>query len=542
MFIPSHLLLSRHNIYYFRLSVPAFLHPQGKQSHIKLSLGTRDPREALRLSRHLAYHAGQINWHLAVGMNFIQIKAALQAYFASELEDYKSRRAVLGPLPKWREDYGRDTLQTLEKANAQGVDGLMVYYDDVRVNQEISKILQFNNMNVSKDSIEYGHFLQQFPLAYAQFLRDMLAYDAEIKDYAGPKAPISTSKPIAHSVITLQQAVNDFIDERKRGEAWTDRTLKDRTRQLALLCELIGADTDLSNINALKAAEVKKTLQALPKNRSKNPKTRHLTVQEMAKVTGVLKMNTKTVNEYLTVYQSLFGWAEQQGYIQKNIFNGLQVKIGKAKVKARVPFKPDQIKAILAALPEHTPEKTGKTYRYWGVMLAIYTGARLNEIAQLALDDIQQENGVWYFNITDEGEDDNKHLKNESSKRRVPAHAALLDAGLIERVQELRAEKQVRLFPDLEYQQGHGYGRGLTRWVNTKFLVELGMKEAGITFHGFRHSFITGLRQAGVELPTVQEIVGHAKDGVTETVYNATAYPLPILKTAIDKLSYRAVD
>ena len=95
-----------------------------------------------------------------------------------------------------------------------------------------------------------------------------------------------------------------------------------------------------------------------------------------------------------------------------------------------------------------------------------------------------------------------------------------------------------RLFPDLEYQQGHGYGRGLTRWVSSKLLVDLGIKDEGLSFHSFRHSFITGLRQAGVELQTVQELVGHSKDVVTETVYNATAYPLPMLKTAIDKLAY----
>ena len=114
----------------------------------------------------------------------------------------------------------------------------------------------------------------------------------------------------------------------------------------------------------------------------------------------------------------------------------------------------------------------------------------------------------------------------------------MLDAGFIDRVQKLKDAGHSRLFPDLEYQQGHGYGRGLTRWVSSKLLVDLGIKDEGLSFHSFRHSFITGLRQAGVELQTVQELVGHSKDVVTETVYNATAYPLPMLKTAIDKLAY----
>lgn len=271
--------------------------------------------------------------------------------------------------------------------------------------------------------------------------------------------------------------------------------------------------------------------------------------QQIDEVIQVRKLNiSKDAPEYdmllreyplaYAQYQSFFGWAERQGHIPKNVFSGLQIKMGQRTANPRIPFTPDQIKTILAALPAHTPEKSGKSFRYWGVMLAIYTGARLNEIAQLALDDIQQADGIWYLNVTDEGDDDNKRLKNESSKRRVPVHAALLDAGFIDRVQKLRDAGHSRLFPDLEYQQGHGYGRGLTRWVSSKLLVDLGIKEEGLSFHSFRHSFITGLRQAGVELQTVQELVGHSKDVVTETVYNATAYPLPMLKTAIDKLDY----
>lgn len=534
--VPSYLRLSRHNVFYFRWPIPAALHPLGKAHHVETSLRTRNPRLALQMARYLAYHAENITGNL-IGMNHSQIKAELQAFFAAKLADFTARREHAGSLPQWMEDQHRHNLNIIEQANSNGADARIIFEGEEALHKQIGEVVQSRKMPIAQDTPEYDMLVREYPLAYAQYLRDMLAYNNGLKDYSVSHAPSMTVQASA-TRITLKQAVDDFIAERQRGEAWTDRTLKDRTAQLALLCELLGDNTDIARVDALKAAEVKKTLQALPKNRNKNPKTRDKTVAEMITITDAEKMDTRTVNEYLTVYQSFFGWAERQGHIQKNIFDGLQIKLGKRKANPRLPFSRDQIKTILAALPEHTPEKSGKSFRYWGVMLAIYTGARLNEIAQLALDDIQQEDGVWYFNITDEGDDDNKRLKNESSKRRVPIHAALLDAGFIELIQELRKARHTRLFPDLEYQQGHGYGRELTRWVNTKLLVDLGIKDDGLSFHSFRHSFVTGLRQTGVELPTVQELVGHSKDVVTETVYNATAYPLPMLKTAIDRLIY----
>ena len=36
----------------------------------------------------------------------------------------------------------------------------------------------------------------------------------------------------------------------------------------------------------------------------------------------------------------------------------------------------------------------GKPERYWVTMLSAYSGARLNEICQLNLDDIQQASGI----------------------------------------------------------------------------------------------------------------------------------------------------
>lgn len=74
--------------------------------------------------------------------------------------------------------------------------------------------------------------------------------------------------------------------------------------------------------------------------------------------------------------------------------------------------------------------------------MALYTGARRNEIAQLHLSDFQQYEGVWCININDDTED--KQIKNLASHRLVPLHPFLVeDLGIIQRVKYLQSQKEM---------------------------------------------------------------------------------------------------
>ena len=80
-------------------------------------------------------------------------------------------------------------------------------------------------------------------------------------------------------------------------------------------------------------------------------------------------------------------------------------------------------------------------------------------------------------------------------------------------------------------------GRNLGRWFGT-FLTKIGMKEDGLVFHSLRHTAITRMRQASVELSLVQEIVGHERDTVTDG-YFGEGYTLAQKKDAIEKITAR---
>ena len=104
---------------------------------------------------------------------------------------------------------------------------------------------------------------------------------------------------------------------------------------------------------------------------------------------------------------------------------------------------------------------------------AVY-GARLNEIAQIHFADIREVDGLWCFDLNDD--DDTKKLKTDASRRLVPMHSRLIELGMLDYVQTLRASGAQKLFPDFQFCPKNGWGRSLGRWFNDRFLVQIGLK------------------------------------------------------------------
>ncbi len=91
----------------------------------------------------------------------------------------------------------------------------------------------------------------------------------------------------------------------------------------------------------------------------------------------------------------------------------------------------------------------------------MFTGARLNEICQLDIADVQRDGDTWFLNITDEG-DDNKSVKSKAGKHKVPLHSESILLGFLDFVDSGR--KGTRLFPDYSYSANGGYPNTAAEW------------------------------------------------------------------------------
>jgi integrase len=130
---------------------------------------------------------------------------------------------------------------------------------------------------------------------------------------------------------------------------------------------------------------------------------------------------------------------------------------------------------------------------YWLPLLELYTGARIEELCSLYLEDFKVEHGVNVISIN--GNHDKK-LKSNAAERLIPIHPELEHLGLLKHVKKLRTRKEERLFPELSRGRD-GCSQTPSRWFG-KFKLRLGITSQFKVFHSFRHTVANALKQADV--------------------------------------------
>ncbi len=368
-------------------------------------------------------------------------------------------------------------------------------------------------------------------------LRRVLEAAERLEHYSYGEPPAiapAAPAPALPASTPLGVAIDDFIAEHSRQ--WTDKTIGQNRAYINILVEYFGPDRLLATITKQDASEVKKVLQALPASRNTKPKLKAMPLMQVIREPGHKRIAAKTINSHIQMFKMFFDWAERHGHAPHTLFEGMKVRKDKASESERKPFTPDQARLIYTELTENPSGLVRKDSHKWGMLLGMFTGARLNEICQLDIVDVKQDGDTWFLNITDEG-DDTKSVKSKAGRRKVPLHSELIRLGFLDFVESRR--NGTRLFPDYSYSANGGYGRNLGRWCNESFLPKLRIKQPGLVFHSLRHTVVTRLGQANVPEPIIQCIVGHARSGVTQEVYLREGYTLTQLKEAIDRFAIK---
>lgn len=210
-------------------------------------------------------------------------------------------------------------------------------------------------------------------------------------------------------------------------------------------------------------------------------------------------LSVKTVNMRLIEAATLFNWAVNNGLVDNHPFKRAVLKIEKNDDAERQAISDADIKKIIENLPR-SPEAPSL---FWIPLLACFGGMRQSEVAQLDGDDIVNIGGTWCIDVNDRGD---KRLKNNNAKRIVPVHQALIDAGLVKFAESRHG---LKLFEDVRPYKGK-YGHQVSKDF-AKYLMSIGVKDNGQTFHGIRHSVITKLWSAGIPEAHTAALVGHQR-------------------------------
>jgi integrase len=249
-----------------------------------------------------------------------------------------------------------------------------------------------------------------------------------------------------------------------------------------------------------------------------------------------------TIKKQLGLLRSMFQVAleDEQFDLKANPADSVRVRGEVGEKKRRAAFTADELQRIFTATvftKGERPRAGAGEAAYWIPLIALYTGARLNEIGQLRLEDLREEEGIKYLRFTDQGE--GQALKVRGSRRRVPVHSELLRLGLWEYAKGLREAGEERLFPLLKPDShGHLTGRW-SKWWNRYQDDVIGITDASRDFHSFRHTFKHQARACGIPEDVHDALTGHANATVARNYGGAEGYPLKPLAEAIERLQCR---
>ena len=348
---------------------------------------------------------------------------------------------------------------------------------------------------------------------------------------AVPKV-IRKASPVSEVTNTSPKLSKVFEQYRKKQllDGVGEKTLDDKRSVMNLLIRIIG-DLPVSGYQRSHANKFKDIALQLPTqvNRKGDVSIRQLI--ENAKFT----ISTTTFNNYIKNITTVFTYATREGICSANPFEGLKLK-QRIKVNAqRSRFTEGDLKHLFAS-DIYTGKKEYKDYQYWLPLLGAYTGARMNEICQLYLDDIKSVNGIDCIHVQASHAD--QKLKNPSSERLIPIHSKLKELGFMEFVSHQRTQGHLRLLPELILHRKHGYAATPSKWfANLRTRLGFTGGDEKKDFHSFRHTAADHLKQLGVSESIIGGILGHQTGGITFNRYGKDYKP-ETLAPAIEMLDF----
>ncbi|MDN7880513.1 site-specific integrase [Burkholderia aenigmatica] len=361
-------------------------------------------------------------------------------------------------------------------------------------------ILQKNG-NLDKLDIVLPNGMQLNNINNDDDLRRAKALLASIHQ-AGSNTPSQPVKPISQR---LSKVVELYLAEKKLDN--NAKTLRDKS---SVYDEFLGwfEDKDINSYVADTAVSYKNRL--------------------IAENFSAVRINAK-----LSFLKDLFQYALNNNlYFGQNPFEKIKVS-SKSKLSQQKESYKDFTDGELKLIFENPlyKEFMFKPDYYWLPFLALFTGARIEELASLKISQIIRDGNLVYFDI--------EKGKNSNSVRKIPLHKMILESKFMDYLESVKDGNL--LFPHLKDGK-NGYSKNASRRFG-EYLDKLKITDSRKVFHSFRHTFINKMADMNVNPAMLMAIVGHydqAKLDLSAPHFQIYQHnkTLENLKNIIDGLSY----
>ncbi len=487
---PSFTYQNVHGIFYYQRRIPADyrLKTPSLPSFVRLSLGTKNLKDSRRLSRTLS----------------VMLDIRQKQYFKDE-ESYHRGMKIL-------QEYLKRDASNLSFSKMEDV--LFELIDDTT-----------NDMDLLERSINYRNSLliEKGHDPYSKQLSVLTDLVARIQTSA-----VQTLDTKEVNGVSLDDAFEEFINIKKinwKSVGGMEQTY--RQTYFPILKEVFGSiktgDLNKSHVN-----ELIRIVQSIPSNKSKFKEYGQLSLRDFlnVEVPKNRRLSPITLKRYLGQFGTFLKWLKSVDYSSIDLYEPIKnVKIKKTRSQDQKDrFTKEELKRLFNS-DDYMNGTHSKASHFWVPLIALYTGARLNEICQLAVRDLYEDKSIkrWVFNFNeDTSEGVKKSIKRTHHERLVPVHKRLLELGLVEFLKKQKSNKETRIFSDLPYvSDTNKYGDKLQRWFNRTYKKNCDLSNEKTSFHSLRHTVITHLvNEKNVDPNKIargfgQSVVG----GVTQTTY-----------------------
>ena len=405
--------------------------------------------------------------------------------------------------------------------------------------------------NIKTDSPEFREMCLAFVRADIEANRVLLARFNG--DYAvGPADPLIAGEQAGERRASGPGTprLSDFIASYlKQGRDLNPTTIASRADTTKLITAICG-DRPIADYAKSDFRTFFERLRSMPAKYGQSKQFRGKSIQECIAIgeadAAIPKFSQRTIEKHYINLKGIFEFATSEGLLEKNLVTGA-VKLQKGDPKSdRDVWSIAELNQLFRS-PIWTGsrsethrkwpgEKVIRDWMYWLPLLAIYTGARLNELSSLYVADVAEIAGTACISIGDDRPD--KSIKTANARRAIPVHPMLVRLGFLDHLEKLRADGEERLWPTLKPM---GPDKVYSFYPTRRFSDLFSTLGIAKEFHGFRHTFIDQIANRGVEPLLVKELSGHAADKGEFARYYKGAR-IARLKEAIDKLDYPGLE
>lgn len=355
----------------------------------------------------------------------------------------------------------------------------------------------------------------------------------------------SVRLPATTNAMTVEQSIQRFYSSPDRKQLSRKSEMGHATG-FKLLREIAGAGALLRDVTRDHTRRIQQLLEYLPPRASvKFPAMSAQKAAEHARHLGIPAMQAKTAENILASLSTFFNWAVREHLIDKSPSESLQaLQSPRKKDERRRPFLDNDLSKLFSAdlfAVAQLEAGVGTPGRYWVPLLALFLGARMNELCQLLVTDVREEAGILFIDIAPTGENGEvKRLKTKSAERQVPVHPFLLRLGFLTYVKSARSKRCSQLFTDLTMSRNGYYSDNFSKWF-ARFTHSIDLTDRRLNFHSFRHGFADACRASNIPDAIADALGGWSMKGSTRVVYGK-GYSLRQKADELAKISFPAVE